>query len=147
VTAFAFLTAGAGALVAAVSALALGFGSLAEPGPGFFPCVIGLVLAASGARTGVSALRRTAGAPGAPPLGRSGVRRVLFMLASFVVWLLLLPAAGYVAATFVVAIAMSRTVGLEGWIRPLILSAALTVALYLLFDVFLYVDLPRGILG
>lgn len=146
-TAFAFLTVGAGALVAAVSALALGFGSLAEPGPGFFPCVVGLVLAASGARTGVSTLRRTVGAPGAPPLGRSGVRRVLFMLASFVVWLLLLPAAGYVAATFVVAIAMSRTVGLEGWIRPLILSAVLAVALYLLFDVFLYVDLPRGILG
>ncbi|MBI2013991.1 MAG: tripartite tricarboxylate transporter TctB family protein [Candidatus Rokubacteria bacterium] len=146
-TAFAFLTAGAGALVAAVSALALGFGSLAEPGPGFFPCVVGLVLAAAGARTGVSTLRRTAGAPGAPPLGRSGVRRVLFMLASFVVWLLLLPAAGYVPGTFVVAIAMSRTVGLEGWIRPLLLSAALTVALYLLFDVFLYVDLPRGILG
>lgn len=146
-TAFAFLAAGAGALVAAVSALGLGFGSLAEPGPGFFPCVVGLVLAAAGARSGVSAFRRPVRAPAAPPLGAAGVRRVLLMLAGFVAWLLLLPAAGYVAATFVVAIAMSRTVGLEGWIRPLVLSAALAVALYLLFDVFFYVDLPRGILG
>lgn len=146
-TAFAFLTAGAGALVAAVSALTLGFGSLAEPGPGFFPSVVGVVLAAAGARTGVSALRRTAVAPGTPALGAAGVRRILFMLASFVAWLLLLPFAGYVAATFVVAIAMGRTVGLEGWIRPVLLSAALAAALYLLFDVVFYVDLPRGVWG
>jgi hypothetical protein len=147
VTAFALLTAGAGALVAAVSALTLGFGSLAEPGPGFFPCVVGLVLVASGARAGASALRRAGSARGAPPLGAAAIRRVLLTLASFVAWLLLLPFAGYVAATFVVAIAMSRTVGLEGWIRPIVLSAALAAALYLLFDLFFYVDLPRGILG
>ncbi len=144
-TAFAFLTAGLGALVAAVSALRLGFGSLAEPGSGFFPCVVGIVLAVSGLYAGVAALR--AGRPAAPPLGADGVRRILLMLASFVAWLLLLPFAGYVAATFVVAIAMSRTVGLEGWTRPFVLGVVLAAALYLFFDVFFYVDLPRGILG
>jgi len=147
VTAFAFLMAGAGLLVAAVSMLTLGFGSLAEPGSGFFPCVVGLVLAAAALPTGVSALRRPARGPAPPPLGAAGVRRILLMLTGFVAWLLLLPPAGYVAATLVVAIAMSRTVGLEGWLRPIGLGVALAAALYLLFDVFFYVDLPRGILG
>ena len=145
-TAFAFLAAGVGALVVAASALGLGFGSLAEPGPGFFPCVVGVALAASGARTGVSALRRAGRAPGAPPIGAAAIYRILLMLASFVAWLVLLPVAGYVLATFVVAFVMSRTVGLEGWIRPLVLSVVLAAALYLLFDLFFYVDLPRGLL-
>lgn len=143
--AFAFLTAGLGALAAVVSALSLGFGSLAEPGSGFFPCAVGVLLTVSGLHTGLSALR--AGRPAAPKLGAGAVRRTLLMLASFAAWLVLLPFAGYVVTTFVVATAMARTVGLEGWTRPIALAIVLAAALYLLFDVLFYVDLPRGILG
>jgi hypothetical protein len=35
---------------------------------------------------------------------------------------------------------------LEGWVKPLVLSAATAIFIYLLFDYWLYIDLPRGFL-
>jgi hypothetical protein len=37
--------------------------------------------------------------------------------------------------------------GLEGWGKPLLLSFRTGLFIYLLFDYWLYIDLPRGIFG
>jgi hypothetical protein len=36
---------------------------------------------------------------------------------------------------------------LEGWGKPILLSAVVALFIYLLFDYWLYLDLPRGIFG
>jgi hypothetical protein len=36
---------------------------------------------------------------------------------------------------------------LEGWLKPLSISFGTTLFIYLLFDYWLYIDLPKGILG
>jgi hypothetical protein len=36
---------------------------------------------------------------------------------------------------------------LEGWVKPLAVSAGTALFVYLLFDYWLYIDLPRGLLG
>jgi hypothetical protein len=36
---------------------------------------------------------------------------------------------------------------LEGWVKPLAVSGGTALFLYLLFDYWMYIDLPRGILG
>jgi hypothetical protein len=36
---------------------------------------------------------------------------------------------------------------LEGWLKPFILSAGTALFIFILFDCWLYIDLPRGFLG
>ena len=55
-----------------------------------------------------------------------------------------MPWLGYVAVTLVSVFALSKIMQLEGWLKPLILSAATALFIYFLFDVWLYIDLPRG---
>jgi putative tricarboxylic transport membrane protein len=146
--AFSFLTAVFGAAVAIFSATRLGFGSKSEIGSGFFPFIIGVVLVAAGLISGISSVRRRDNMTGGElQLAQNSVRRVVYTVIAYIAWLLLTPFLGYVPATFPVSIALAKTMGLERWVWPIVLSLAITLSLYLLFDVFFYVDLPRGILG
>ena len=48
--------------------------------------------------------------------------------------------------TLASAFFLSKVMKLEGWVKPLILSLSVAIFIYLLFDYWLYIDLPRGIL-
>ena len=144
---FALLMAGLGVAVALSSAVQLGFGTLAEPGAGFFPCGVGVVLAAAGAGSAASGRRARGRAARVAPLSRQSLSRVGLMVVSLLCWLLLLPVAGYVLATFLAVVAMGKTMGLPGRMGPLVLAAGVAVGLYLFFDFVFYVDLPRGLLA
>ena len=144
---FALLMAGLGVAAALSSAAELGFGTLAEPGAGFFPCAVGVVLAAAGACSAASGRRAAGRGARAAPLSRQGLSRVGLMVASLVGWLLVLPVAGYVLATFLAVVAMGKTMGLPGRLGPLLLAAGVAVGLYLFFDFVFYVALPRGLLA
>jgi hypothetical protein len=69
------------------------------------------------------------------------------MIAAFFLWILLIPLLGYVVVTPLVTYGFCKVMGLEGWRKPLLLSAGTSLFLYLLFDYWLYIDLPRGILS
>ena len=144
---FSFLLAFSGSAIAVFSATQLGFGSTAEIGSGFFPFIVGIVLLVTGLTSGISSLDH-----GDAPSGRESsltpqsIHRVLYLVMSYVAWLLLIPFLGYVPTTLVISIVMAKTIGLEGWGRPILLSLGLALFLYFLFEVLFYVDLPRGIL-
>lgn len=147
-TIFSFLTAVLGMAVAISSATQLGFGSKSEIGPGLFPFIVGVILTGTGFICGISSLRCEGGRKEQEPqLTHRGFRRIVYMIMAFILWLLLTPPLGYVPATFVVSIALAKTAGLERWRWPIVLSLGITLFLYVLFDLFFYVDLPRGILG
>jgi hypothetical protein len=50
-----------------------------------------------------------------------------------------------VAVTLISTIVFAKAVRLEGWRKPLAVAAGTALFIYLLFDVWLYIDLPRGI--
>jgi hypothetical protein len=121
-----------------------GFGSPGEPGPGFFPFFIGLLIIIFGVIL-LSISRGTKATELFPSI--EGLKRFWAMAVAFVVWLLLLHYLGYILITFLITLAMAKIMGLEGWLKPVLLSLGTTVFIYLLFDVWFYTDLPRGILG
>lgn len=145
--AFSFLVAVLGAVVATFSATRLGFGSKSEIGSGFFPFIVGIVLMATGIVSGTSTVRRGGSQTGQESqLAKNSIRRVVSTVMVYIVWLLITPFLGYVPTTFLVSIALAKTMGLKKWVWPIGLSLAITLSLYLLFDILFYVDLPRGIL-
>jgi len=80
-------------------------------------------------------------------LGREGIKTFLLMTATFCLWIAVMPFLGYVIVTLLATYAFCKIMRLEGWWKPLALSAGTALFIYLMFDSWLYIDLPRGILG
>jgi hypothetical protein len=124
--------------------LAYGFGTFRRPGPGLYPFFIGvciflfsIVLLIAGRRSPMST----------PLFDPQSMKTFLLMTAAFCLWIVVMPVLGYVLVTFLATAAFAKIMKLEGWWKPLAVSAGTAFFIYLLFDYWLYIDLPRGILG
>ncbi len=140
---FDFILITLGVLIMAIS-LAYGFGTFRRPGPGLYPFFIGvcifffsIALLIAGLRSPMSTLLFDPGS----------TKTFLFMTAAFCLWIVVMPVLGYVPVTFLATVAFAKIMKLEGWWKPLAVSAGTALFIYLLFDYWLYIDLPRGILG
>lgn len=133
-------------IVALTGSVQLGFGSLSRPGAGLFPFFAGLMIVIAALIAIVNAVIGS-GSKSEFILKKDGFRTLAGMIAVFAGWILAMPALGYVVVTFAAVLALAKLIGLEGWLKPLALSAATSLATYLLFDRLLYLDLPRGLLG
>ena len=121
-----------------------GFGSLARPGPGLYPFFVGIAIGLCALFTLIGNVRA-----GKTPqaLDRGGARTLAIMAATFCLWIVSMPILGYVLVTLIATFAFAKAVKLEGWAKPLALACGTALFIFLLFDVWLYIDLPRGVFG
>ena len=119
-----------------------GFGSLARPGPGLYPFFLGIAIAACSLFVLIGHARSPSGEA---LLDRDQTRTLLSMTATFCLWIAAMPLLGYVAVTLLATYAFCKALKLEGWKKPLAVSLGTALFIFLLFDVWLYIDLPRGI--
>ena len=133
---------------AIIPSLKYGLGSIGELGPGLLPfatslcaLVLGLVLFFT------TLARKSKSAPQADMgrIDRGGWVRVGGILASLAVWPLLVNMIGYIISTFVVSLGMGKTIGYEGWLKPIILSACVAGSIWFVFGFMFSVDLPAGL--
>jgi biotin transporter BioY len=127
-----------------LASISIGFGSLKEPEAGFFPFIAGTIILITSA---IGLLPRSRGAEAHPMFG-SGQELTTFLSVTLlsILWIIIMPLLGYAIMTFVVAFLYSKTMRLEGWWKPFLLSLGIGLFIYVLFDLWLYIDLPRGIL-
>ena len=124
--------------------LGYGFGTFKRPGPGLYPFFIGASIFIFSIALLVAELR----SPISPPLfGQGGLKTFSLMTATFCLWIAVMPFLGYVIVTLLATYAFCKIMKLEGWWKPLAVSAGTALFIYLLFDYWLYIDFPRGILG
>ena len=131
-------------IIIIVVSLGYGFGTLRKPGTGLYPFFLGLSIAVFGTLLLISELRAQIRFPVFQP---GDLRIFVSMVAAFCLWILLMPFFGYLAITLIAAFGFCKIMRLEGWRKPLAISVGTTLFIYLLFDYWLYIDLPRGILG
>ncbi len=126
-----------------ITSLRIGFGTLREPDAGFFPFVGGLIILISNFSVLARESRRN------QPLfpDRAGIPIFFMFTAIAACWILVMPYLGYVIMSFLAVLGLSKVMKLEGWGKPILLSSVVAFFIYLLFDYWLYLDLPRGILG
>jgi putative tricarboxylic transport membrane protein len=131
--------------VITIVSLGYGFGSLAQPGPGLYTFLLGASLLIFSLIHIFSPKK---------PKEREAlfsnnheIKKFIWMGGIFIFWIIGMPYLGYAIISFVATFFISKVIELEGWLKPLILSLATSTFIYLLFDYFLYIDLPRGILG
>jgi hypothetical protein len=134
--------------------------TLANPGPGIFPLIIGAVLVGLGVWQLVQDCVRPIESD-CEEKGRGSIsirslrgcfqkdnaeRGVLLMIGSSILYLLAVQWIGFFFSNFLFVIIASRIMGAEKWGGPLALSAGINVFCYLLFEVWLKLSFPRGIL-
>ena len=121
-----------------------GFGTFRRPGPGLYPFFIGVAVMILSLFATISEVKsKTA----SHLMDREGIKTFVLMTITFCLWILVMPLLGYVIVTLLATYAFCKIMKLEGWWKPLAVSGGTALFIYLLFDVWLYIDLPRGILG
>lgn len=129
-----------------------------NPGPGIFPLAAGIVFMGL---AGWQLLRvfRTQGQPDDEHRVRidiksiqkflqknEGEKKVLLMVAVLVLFLLAVKWIGFFVSSFIFVIIFSRITQAGDWLKPITLSVAVNLFSYLLFEIWLKMSLPRGLL-
>ena len=79
-------------------------------------------------------------------LENQGEAKVLILTALMVSYLLMMQWIGFFVSTFLLVILSSRLMEAKGWVRPIALSAGVCLFCYFLFEVWIKLSFPRGIL-
>ena len=134
-------------LAYAIGSLLLPMGTLERPGPGFFPLIVALVMAAlSGPLLWRFLCVKKPQTEGEHAFPRgSDLRRVLAIAGSLVLFAVLLQPLGYGISSALLMGAVLRLLGMVHW-GHIALSAVLTTTIsYWLFALLLDVPLPTGV--
>jgi putative tricarboxylic transport membrane protein len=127
-----------------VGALAFPVGSLAKPGPGFFPVAVGVFLCVAAAILAITARRGRSPAPAVDATPAAARTRVAVTVVGLVGFCLLLPWVGYPICAFLFVTLLLRRLGDIGWTGAAATAALASAATFYLFGVLLGVPLPAG---
>jgi putative tricarboxylic transport membrane protein len=141
-------------LVYLATAIQMPRGSIAYPGPGFYPSVVGVFLVLTAAVCFGIALwdarkERSATAPTvAEPENTKRIGTpTLQLLALLVFYAGSLPYIGFLLSISVFLLLSMRIFGYQNWTRSIVVTVLIAGASYMVFVHWLSVPLPRGFLG
>jgi putative tricarboxylic transport membrane protein len=129
-------------LIALEEARKLRLGSIARPGPGFFP----VILAAAFSLVCLVLLVMAWRARDAPAEtgARLPARKIVATIVALFVYAFALERVGFVAATFVLLLVFFKALERQRWVTALAGSLVTAFVTYLVFKVWLSVQLPAG---
>ena len=122
-------------------------GSFVSPGPGFLPFWSGVALGGLAMVLAVTSFLKKEGEKVAEQWIGVKWGKVILVVASLLVYSLLLPRLGYLIATFglmLLLFSLTERPRMRSWVGSAILTSLVT---YLIFYIWLNVQLPKGILG
>lgn len=131
----------------AVSSLKYGFGDFISPGAGFITFFAGAILSLLAIVLLISSVRSREPRKGLRVLweGRE-VGKVLYVIILLTVYTLTMKFLGFLIATFILLIFLFRIKAAYSLLKIIIMSLLITTGAYLVFQVWLQVQLPQGIL-
>ena len=125
-----------------------GVGSFSAPGPGFITLLAGAVLTLLSVILFISSTRGKGVGESLHSLweGRQ-TGKALYILGLLVAYMFLVTPLGFLLSTFLLLIFLFRVQAAYSLRKVIFLSATATVASLVVFDVWLGVQLPRGLIG
>ena len=129
-----------------------------NPGPAVFPLILGGVLLALASWQLIRALLapKTPGGAGEKGHGidalkkflrdNAGEAKVVILTVMLVLYILMMQWIGFFVSTFLLVVLASRLMEAKDWGRPIALAAGVGLFCYFLFEVWIKLSFPRGIL-
>ena len=136
------------AVLICIGSLRLSLGSFQNPGPGFFPFIAGLVLGTLAAVVYFQARRAAASArESSRPLWANpgGVKKVVLTTIALMGYAISMNYLGFLISTFLFLIFLLRTIEPQRWGMVILESLLASGISYLVFEIWLKAQLPRGI--
>ncbi len=130
-------------LGAVIGAIHLKVGSPTEPQPGFFPFLGGLSLVVFST---IIFFKGWIGR-GQKKVAFGEVWRPALLLVVMIALVAVLDSVGYVIGTFIASALILRILNVKSWRTLLLTSLCLSIGTFILFDKFLGIDLPVGMLA
>jgi putative tricarboxylic transport membrane protein len=133
-------------------AFRLPMGVMRDPGAGFFPLLIALVIGLLAILALVEALRdkqkpTAAQAEASSPTERFRWWNLVVICAALVAYALSLPTVGLLVNTFLFMLLLLKVIDPQTWTKSLVAAVITAVASELVFNVLLGAQIPKGILG
>jgi hypothetical protein len=138
------------ALFALIASARMDIGAVTQPGPGFFPLVLSAALLLVALALLVLGLRSGAAARGGASIelpGGTEPRKLLGSVGVFALYIALFEWLGFVLATAGFLSVLFGALARYRWPVAVGAGVALTIAAYLVFNTWLQVRLPHGVLG
>ncbi len=120
-------------------------GTSAQPGPGFYPLIVGALLTLGFVGTGIEAATSRSQEEVDWPTG-AAQWRVLSIAAASIGYVVLLTRIGHPLAATLVTLVALRVMNMQRWLVAVAVALAIGIGSYYLFAVVLDVPLPSGIL-
>ncbi len=132
----------------AISSLKYGFGTLHEPGPGFITFFAGAILIILSLALFLSSLRDQKDRSGLQNLWAGlDPGKVLYVIVLLVAYTFLVKPIGFLISTFLLLFLLFRVKGTYRLKTVLLMSLLVTAGSYIVFEIWLKAQLPKGILG
>jgi putative tricarboxylic transport membrane protein len=124
----------------------LGLGTLHKPGPGFLFFWTSITLGILSLVVLVSAWRRKAPGKEEPIFQGERLKKVFWVLASAFLYAILMETVGFIPLTMMLFLFLLGIIEKKRWAFSVAVSVAVTIVSYLVFEVWLKSQLPKGIL-
>ena len=125
----------------------LGLGSLHQPGPGFLffwtAAAMGILSIAVIVRAWTG---RKAEEPGGPIFGRENVLKIILVLLALFLYAFFMETLGFIPITLLLFIFLLGMIEKKRWGFTVLVSVAVTGVSYLVFEIWLKSQLPKGLL-
>lgn len=127
----------------------LKIGRIVQPGPGFFPFWLGLALILLSLALLLRIMRgkMDSGGPGEPLWKGLQWPKIMFLLGALLLYAIFLESLGYLLATFLLMFFLFRAVEPQRWSVVIAGSVVTSLFTYILFRLWLQVQLPVGLWG
>jgi putative tricarboxylic transport membrane protein len=136
------------AIFVTIESKRLGLGTLHEPGPGFLFFGASLAL---GIMSLVILIRawtsKKAEGPGISIFHGENIVKILFVLISVFLYAFFMETLGFIVVTLLLLIFLLGIIEKKKWGYTIFVSAAVTAVAYLIFEIWLRSQLPKGLLG
>jgi putative tricarboxylic transport membrane protein len=131
------------------AALGLPYGNIHNPGPGFFPLWLGVILGGMSIALFVQTTRGKESERTLQEILEEDVRwgKVLLVLGALILFGFLMDTIGFLIVTFFLMIALLRFIEPQSWKVVIGWALAGSVGSYLIFEVWMKLRLPKGFLG
>ncbi len=130
-----------------VESLRLPLGTWRDPGPGFLPLGSGVFLGIFAGIAFFQARMRDEDKPRGSWYSPERSKSLLLILGALFGYALALDALGFLVSTFILLLVLFRFVEPQKWIVAIGGSALASITCYVIFELWLKTQLPRGILG
>jgi putative tricarboxylic transport membrane protein len=136
------------AILICIGSLRLSLGSFQNPGPGFFPFIAGLVMGVLAAMLYFQARRSASSAKETKqPLwtNHGGVKKIVLTTIALLVYAIGMDYLGFLISTFIFFVFLLRTIEPQRWGLVILESLLASGISYVIFEIWLQAQLPRGI--